>query len=79
MEEIIKILQGYNEEIDFSTATGIIDDALIDSVDVASLISELEDTFSVSIGMDDITPDNFNTVEAMWKMIQRLQEESEYE
>ena len=73
MEEIIKILEGYNEEIDFSTATGIIDDDLIDSIDVTSLITELENTFNISIGMEDIIPDNFNTVDAIWKMILRLQ------
>ena len=74
MEKLVKILESYKEGVDFYTATGIIDDELIDSIDITSLISDLEDTFGISIGMDDIIPDNFNTAEAMWKMIQRLQE-----
>lgn len=73
MEELLKILKSYNEDVDFMTAQGIIDDELIDSIDVTSLISELEDTFDIEIGMDDIIPDNFNTIEAMWNMVQRLQ------
>jgi len=73
MEELLKILEGYNEDVDFLTAQGIIDDELIDSIDVTSLISELEDAFGIEIGMDDIIPDNFNTTTAMWDMIQRLQ------
>lgn len=73
MEELLKILKSYNEDVDFLTAQGIIDDELIDSIDVTSLISELEDVFGIEIGMDDIIPDNFNTAEAMWNMVQRLQ------
>ena len=74
MEELIKILESYKDGVDFYTVTGIIDNELIDSIDITSLISDLEDTFGITIGMDDITPDNFNSAEAMWKMIQRLQE-----
>lgn len=73
MEELLKILKGLNDEVDFTTAEGIIDDEIIDSIDVTSLISEIEDSFDIEIGMDDIIPDNFNTVDAMWSMIQRLQ------
>ncbi len=73
MEELLRILKGYNEDVDFLTAQRIIDDELIDSIDVTSLISELEDAFGIEIGMDDIVPDNFNTTAAMWNMIQRLQ------
>ena len=74
MEELLKILNSYNEDVDFMTAERIIDDELIDSIDVTALISELEDTFYIEIGMEDIIPDNFNTAAAMWKMILRLQE-----
>lgn len=73
MEELLKILSNYNADIDFATAENIIDDELIDSIDITSLISELEDSFGIEIGMDDIIPDNFNTAEAMFEMIQRLQ------
>lgn len=73
MEKLLKILSEYNSEVDFATVENIIDDELIDSIDITSLISELEDSFDIEIGMDDIVPDNFNTAEAIWKMIQRLQ------
>ncbi len=73
MEELLRILKDYNEDVDFLTAQGIIDNELIDSMDVVSLVSELVDAFGIEIGMDDIVPDNFNTVAAMWDMIQRLQ------
>lgn len=73
MEKLLEILKGYNDDVDFVKAERIVDDELIDSIDITSLISELEDTFNIEIGMDEIIPDNFNTLEAMWKMIKRLQ------
>lgn len=73
MEKLVEILKGYNSDVDFINAERIIDDELLDSIDITSLISELEDVFGIEIGMDDIISENFNTVEAMWKMIERLQ------
>ena len=57
----------------FATQTAIIDDEVIDSLDLTGLIADIEDTFDIEIGMNDIVPENFNTVDAMWAMIQRLQ------
>lgn len=73
MEKLVEILRGYNSDVDFINAERIIDDELLDSIDITSLISELEDVFDIEIGMDNIISENFNTVEAMWKMIERLQ------
>ena len=54
--------------------TALIDDRILDSFGVISLISELEDQFEVEIDASEIVPENFNSADAMWKMIQRLQE-----
>ena len=64
METLLEIL---NE-------TALIDDRILDSFGVISLISELEDQFEVEIDASEIVPENFNSADAMWKMIQRLQE-----
>ena len=45
-----------------------------DTVNWISLISELEDQFEIEIDASEIVPENFNSADAMWKMIQRLQE-----
>lgn len=73
MEELLKLLADINEDIDFEAQTAIIDDELIDSLDLTGLIADIEDTFDIEIDMDEIVPENFNTVEAMWNMIERLQ------
>lgn len=73
MEKLLELLKEINANIDFTAQTAIVDDEIIDSLDLTGLIADIEDTFDVSIGMNDIIPENFNTVEAMWNMIRRLQ------
>ncbi|MDD6738883.1 MAG: phosphopantetheine-binding protein [Coriobacteriaceae bacterium] len=73
MDQLLELLKDVNEDVDFTTQTAIIDDEVIDSLDLTGLIADIEDTFDIEIGMNDIVPENFNTVDAMWAMIQRLQ------
>lgn len=73
MDQLLELLKDINEDVDFTAQTAIIDDEVIDSLDLTGLIADIEDTFDIEIGMNDIVPENFNTVDAMWAMIQRLQ------
>lgn len=73
MDQLLELLKDINEDVDFTAQTAIIDDEVIDSLDLTGLIADMEDTFDIEIGMNDIVPENFNTVDAMWAMIQRLQ------
>lgn len=73
MYKLIEILQSFNPSITDGMEKKIVTDGVIDSVDIVSLISELEDAFGIEIPMEDIVEDNFDTVDAMWAMIQRLQ------
>ncbi|MGN0038353.1 MAG: acyl carrier protein [Coriobacteriales bacterium] len=73
MDQLLELLKDINEDVDFTAQTAIIDDEVIDSLDLTGLIADMEDAFDIEIGMNDIVPENFNTVDAMWAMIQRLQ------
>lgn len=73
MEQLLEILKSINDTVDFEAQTAIIDDEIIESLELMELISEMEDAFGISIEMEDIIPDNFNTVEAMWELVTRLQ------
>ena len=75
MEELYEILEEMRPEIDFHKETALIDDHLLDSLTVLSLISELEDAFDITIPAVEIIPQNFNSAEAMWELIQRLADE----
>lgn len=73
MDRILQILAELRPDVDFTLAQNLIDDGVLDSFDVVSLVSELCDAFEVSISVDDLTPENFNTPEAMLALVERLQ------
>lgn len=72
MERLIELLQEIKEDIDFENETALIDDELLDSFDILQLISAIDDEFEVAIPAAMIIPDNFNSAEALWNMIQEL-------
>lgn len=72
MERIIELLTEIKEDIDYENETHLIDDELLDSFDILQLISALDDEFDISIPAAMIIPDNFNSVEALWEMVQEL-------
>ena len=76
MERVIEILEGIKEGVDFELENALIDDDIIESLDLMQLISDLESEFDVEIEMDEIVPENFNSAEAIYDMIKRLQEEA---
>lgn len=69
MDKIVEILQSVRPGIDVKS-TALVDDELLDSFDIVTLVSELIDTFNVDISVEDIIPDNFNSVEAINKLIE---------
>ena len=75
MNELLEILNDIQPGVDFENETHLIDNHLLDSLSIISLVAELEDTFDVPIPAVEIIPDNFNSAEAMMEMIQRLQED----
>lgn len=74
-ERLLELLEEIEPEVDFETCTTLIDDHLIDSLSLISLISELEEEYDITIPTVEIIPDNFNSAEKIWSMIKRLQEE----
>lgn len=74
MERLIEILEDIQPDIDYETCQSIIDNHLLDSLSIISLIAELEDEFDITIPTVEIIPDNFNSAEAMMKMIKRMEE-----
>ena len=72
MDEILEILEGINPDIDFETCDTLVDDGILASLDIVSVIAELSDAFDITIPARDIGPENFNSAEAMYAMVQRL-------
>lgn len=75
MEKILEILKELHPEVDFDTCTTLIDDKILDSFDIVTLISELSEEFDVTIPVEDIVPENFNSAKAINDLIERLLDE----
>jgi len=71
MEKIKEILQELKPEFDFENSTDYIEDGYLDSFDMVSLVSTLEDEFKMLIDALDIVPDNFASVDAIAKIIKK--------
>lgn len=74
-ETILRILADIVEEENLATCTTLIDDGILSSLDIIQLIGALNDEFDLSIPATEIVPDNFNSVDAMARMVARLTEE----
>ncbi len=72
MEELLEILNELHDDIDYETETRLVDDKLFDSFDLITLVAELGDTFDIEITAREFIPENFNSAEALWQMIQEL-------
>ena len=75
MEELLEILTDLHPEVDFETCETLIDDKILDSFDIVSLISEICDQFDVTISAEHIIPKNFNSAKALYAFIQKLEDE----
>jgi D-alanine--poly(phosphoribitol) ligase subunit 2 len=73
MEELFAILKDTKPDVDFSIEKKLVDNNIIDSFDIVQLVMKLNETFDIEIGAENITPDNFNSAESLWSMIQKLQ------
>ncbi|MBP5271184.1 MAG: acyl carrier protein [Clostridia bacterium] len=73
LEQIIAILNDINPDIDYENETSLIDDGLLDSFDIVSLVGELNDTFDITITVVDLIPENFNSAAAIAALVEKLQ------
>ena len=75
MQELIRILEEMHPDIDFATADHLVDNKVLDSFDIITIITEISQEFSVVFPAEEITPENFNSVAALWNLIERLENE----
>ena len=72
MDKLLEILMEIRPDVDFENETELIDDGILDSFDVVSIISEIDDAFGVQIRINELEPENFKSAEAIWTLIQKL-------
>jgi len=75
MEVLLEILQEMHDDVDFNTHESLIDDKVIDSFDIITLIAEIDDRIGVTIPAEELVPENFNSYSAMVALIERLEDD----
>ena len=75
MENLIAILSSLHPDVDFESNDSLIDDGILDSLDIVTLVTEINATFDVIIPAEEVVPENFNSAEALMELITRLDEE----
>jgi D-alanine--poly(phosphoribitol) ligase subunit 2 len=69
MEKILEILNDIRPDVDFNEETNLVDGGILDSFDIVSIISELNDAFDIHIRVTDLKPENFNSLEAIGQLV----------
>ena len=75
MEKLLAILSDLHPEVDFTSNNELIDDGILDSLDIVTIVTEIDSEFGVTIPAEEIIPENFNSAEALMALITRLDEE----
>ncbi|MCD7817807.1 MAG: acyl carrier protein [Lachnospiraceae bacterium] len=74
MEALLDILADLHPEVDFETCSTLVDDKIIDSFDIVTIISEINEEYDVVIPAEEIIPENFNSAQALYALILRLED-----
>ena len=75
MNELISILTDLHPDVDFTAETGLNENGILNSLDIVTLITEINDKFDVMIPAEEIMPENFDSAEALWALICKLDED----
>lgn len=72
MEELLELLQEIRDDVDFENTKDLIDGKILSSFDIIQIISVIDDEYDVAIPATEIIPANFNSLEALYNLIQKL-------
>lgn len=75
MEKLLEILNELHPEVDFETEDRLIDDKILDSFDIVTIVAEIDAEYDVAIPAEELIPENFNSAKALWALVERLMEE----
>ncbi len=71
MDRLLAILKEMKPEISFTPTMSLLDDGILDSLEVIALVDRISADFGIVIEPDDIDPDNFETAEKIWELIEK--------
>jgi acyl carrier protein len=69
MKTVLEVLKGIRPEFDFTTSEDFIADGMLDSFDVVTLITELDESYGISIAGTDVLPENVRNLAAIKQLL----------
>lgn len=75
MEALLKILNELHPDVDFETEEHLIDNKILDSFDIVTIVAEIDGEYDVAIPAEELVPENFNSAKALYALVERLMEE----
>ena len=75
MEQLLQILNQLHPDVDFMDVDDLYEEGVLDSLDMVRLVTEISQTFDVDVPPEELIPDNFQNVNTIMEMIERLDEE----
>ena len=75
MEALLNILSELHPDVDFDTCTTLIDDKILDSFDIVTIVAEIDSEYDVAIPAEELLPENFNSAKALYALVERLMED----
>ena len=74
-EQLMGVLEEIRPDVDFENEKQLITDGVLDSFDIVSMVTAMNDEFDIEIEVGNLVPDNFNSIEGMMALIEKLQDE----
>ena len=71
MQTVEDILRDIRPEFDFAASENFIDDGMLDSYDIVTLVSDLDKAYGISISGLDIVPENFQNIASIQKLLRK--------
>lgn len=68
-ERVLEVLTNIRPEFDFTENVNFIEEGMLDSFDVVTLVADLDSMFGISIDGVDIIPENFSSVESIINLL----------
>jgi len=72
-EQLLTILIEMYPDVDFARETALIDNKVIDSFDIITLVAEINDRLDIAIPAEEILPENFNSYAALRALVEKLE------
>lgn len=69
-KQMLEILTSVCPGVDFEQETALVDDEILESLDLVTIVSEMMDVFDIELNVEDLLPENFNSLDAMVQLVE---------